>query len=448
MSRLNKLSKKDMFLIALPGVAMSLMIVVDTGLMKYFTDVLGVSPSIFGRVMSLMIIATIANNLLGGYITDKIGNYAKLIKISLPVIMVLAISIFLIQGTWNDNLIFLSLLVIYFMYDLSKLIFTMNYMSYILNVTSDTSERTEIAAYKSYLGFLPAAINSLIPVFMFTGNYSKETIVTVFITCIIVGFILSMFSLRVINKNMMVNNSKEKRITMDDIIKSLKMIIKSKSFVLYFIVIFIVNGIASAYYTMYLYYMEDVAKAVEIFAALPDILGAIVQFIIFGVSVKFVSKFGSRDSLKIGLLITAVCYVGLAFAPNYYFVTVLYALTMVGIAFFYILQVPLLGTIIDLDELETGKRKSGTIIAINSIIMGMGFNAVNAIFAFILNTINYDGNLVTQSVETVKNLKISIGLFPATALIVAVIMIHLLPLDKKREKEIEEQILAKHNSEQ
>ncbi len=442
---MSQLKRKDKLMIALLGISVALMSSIDVGLMKYFTDVLGFNPAIFGRVLSVLAITTIFINILSGIITDKLSQYTRVIKISIPIIAILAASLLFMQRSWTDGVVFMVLLVIMIMYDFVKIIFLMNYLAYILNTATKTKDRTEISAYRNYLGFIPAAINSLVPVLMFTGGYSKEEITMVFLACVIVGFILSVLSLKGIRKDLVVGNEKEEVVTFGEMISTVKGVGRSRSFFTYFVTIFLVNGVAAVYYNMYLYYMENVMHAEGLQAALPDILGALVQFAVFAVAIKSVGKIGSRDTLKAGLIVTIVCYFGLIFAQNYILVTGLYAISMVGFAVFWVIQVPLLGTIIDLDELETGKRKSGTILALNSIVMSMGLNVMTAIFSFMLNFINYNGEVTEQAVDTLNGLRLTIGLIPVVFLTIGIIVISFMPINKEREQEIEQLIKEKHD---
>lgn len=431
-------------MMAVLGISVALMSAIDVGLMKYFTDVLGVSPAIFGRVLSILAIVTIFNNIFSGILTDKLSQYTKVIKAAIPLIAIFASTFLFIQGGWNEGLIFVILLAIMLMYDFVKIIFMMNYMAYILNAATDTKDRAEISAYRNYLGFIPAGINSLVPILMFTGDFSKQTITMVFFLCVVVGFIVSLIALKSIRKDLVTGNEKEAHVTFEDMAKTVKSVVKSKVFLMYFIMMTLVNGVTAVYYNMYMYYMENVMNAKGIMAALPDILGAVVQFIIFALAVKAVSRIGSRDTLRAGLFITILCYLGLVFAQNYVVVAGLYAISMVGFAVFWTIQVPLLGTIIDLDELETGKRKSGTILALNSIVMGVGLNIMTAVFSFMLEFVNYNGEVTVQTADTIKGLRLTIGLMPAGILLIGVLILSLLPIGKNRELEIERLIKEKH----
>lgn len=442
---MNQLKRRDKIMIAVLGSSVALMSAIDVGLMKYFTDVLGVSSAIFGRVLSILAIVTVFNNIFSGILTDKLNQYTRVIKIAIPLIAFFATSLLFIQGSWNKSLIFIVLLAIMLMYDFIKIIFNMNYVAYMLNVATDTKDRAEVSAYSKYLGFIPAGVNSLVPILMFTGGFRQQTIMMVFLLCVVIGFVVSLIALKSIRLELVKGNEKEDHITFKDMAKTIKSVAKSKVFTLYYIMIILVNGVTAVYYNMYMYYMENVMNAKGMMAALPDILGAGVQIIIYALTVKAIARMGSRDTLRAGLFITIICYVGLVSAKSYIVVTALYAISMVGFAVFWIIQLPLLGTIIDLDELKTGKRKSGTILALGSIVNGVGLNIMTAIFSFSLEYINYDGEATVQAAETVKGLRMIIGLMPAGLLLLGVIILSFLPLNRKRELEIEQQIKEKHD---
>ncbi len=440
-----KLSFRHKLQISALGVSVALIMVLDVGFMKYFTDVLGFKPSILSRVLSLVAVITIFSNIFSGVITDKYAKYAKLVKISIFPIAILAAALLFTQPQWDESFVYVFLLAIMIMYDFAKLIFNMNYMAYILNVTDNAEDRTGVSALRNYLGFIPAAINSLVPMLLFTGDFSKQTITIIFLSCIILGFVLSLISIRSIREDLLLSHSPEQGVTFREMWNTLKTVIRNREYLFYFLAILFFNGLAAVYYDMYMYYMDNVMGAVGLMAVLPDVIGAFVQAVIFGVAIKATAKFGTRNALGYGMFITLICYTGLMLPFGYVPVAIFYALSMVGLGMFYTLQVPLLGTIMDLDELQTGKRKSGTILAMNSIVIAVGLQLSKAIFAELLSIVNYDGTQSLQAEEVINGIRMSVGGLGVVLLGIGLVFLFFLPLGKKREQEIAHALEAQRN---
>lgn len=442
-----KFSKSQKFQIAIAGTLMGLVTIVDVSLLKLYTDVIGINATIYGKVLSVIGVINVLNNIWVGVVTDKKAKYVRIMKSVLPIVAILALSLLFIQPTWNEAIIFIVMLSIMIVYEIAKMLYTMNYTVYFLNVTDNVSDRTEISVYRKYLGFIPSGLSSVIPVLLFTGNISNKIVLGTFITCIITGFIVTFISLRSLKSEYLVINNSQKHITFTDIWLSLKVIAKSKTFVLYFLALFTLNAVSSVYFIGYLYYMDNVINVSGILATIPDVAGAVVHIIILAFITKVVNKLGSRDTIRLGILVTSLSYLSLAFVKNYFVVTILYATVMVGWAAYWALQQPLAGTIIDLEELKTGKRKAGMLTAITGIIIMPAYYIMMLVISTLLEYFNYDGSVAVQTAETVRGLRIIICFVPSILLGIALIPLSLLPLNKKREDEISEAIKKKRESE-
>lgn len=434
---MRKLTFASKLQVSILGISVALIMVLDVGFMKYFTDVLGFSPSILSRVLSLIAVVTIFSNIFSGVITDKFAKYAKMVKFSLIPIAILATALLFTQSSWNNDFVYVYLMAIMIMYDFAKIIFNMNYMAYILNITDNSKDRTEISVIRNYLGFIPAGINSLVPILLFTGDFSKQTITIIFLGCIIVGFVLSLISLKAIREDLLLSHSADSGVTFREMWETVKQVVKSREYLFYFLAILFFNSLAAVYYDMYMYYMDNVMHAKGLMAALPDVIGAVIQAGIFAVSIKATEKFGTRNALGFGMFVTLLCYGGLIFPFGYVPVAIFYAMSMVGLGMFYTLQIPLLGTIMDLDELNSGKRKSGTILALSSIILAVGLQLAKASFAELLSVVGYDGTLeVAQPEAVIDGLRLSVGGLGVILLGIGLVFLFFLPLTKKREAEI------------
>jgi len=186
----------------------------------------------------------------------------------------------------------------------------------------------------------------------------------------------------------------------------------------------------------YGYYMKWAMDVQGLQASLPDILGGVVQALIYPVIAVFVRKIGVRDTTKWAMVPTVLCYIGLYFAPSFWVAVPLYALLMIGFASTWGTGDMLMGAIVDEDERRTGLRKSSFYMGLSALIT-IPFNALHSmLFMALLQVFGYDGTLAQQSALAVTGIRLATALVPAFFILLGYIPLWLFPIGRKEEKEL------------
>jgi GPH family glycoside/pentoside/hexuronide:cation symporter len=259
------------------------------------------------------------------------------------------------------------------------------------------------------------------------------------------GVILTELSLKGLSDSMIVRDPDAKPITFRDFLDTLKSTFGSRNSLVIVLTVVVLTSVTFIYYTGYLYYMDNVLNVSGLLAIIPDAAGAGVQAAVFAVLVILVRRFGSRDTLRLGLLVTLGCYLGLTFANGYLFAAVFYILAMTGFACFWALAQPLTGMLADMNELESGTRKTGTLAAFIALLIAPANALMMLLFTTLLEKIGYDGRVTVQTADTVQGLKLIIGLMPAGGIILGLILLSFLPLGNKKERELNAVITARRS---
>ncbi len=440
--------KKIMICLAAGGDAL-LGTVVHAAYLKYYTDFIGLPAAMYGLMYMIFGIWNAINDPLLGvysdkkrYITGK-GKAVYLMKRSGPLMAVSMIILAFANPSWSDWMTFAFLITVMFVYDTASTLFGINYKSYILYLATSPEERTEFFIIQRYVSMIPAFVAGLIPVWFLTGDYSLEVIRLVFTIVGLLGGALMIITM------LIVKDAPEFYAHQDghepfNFLRDLKIIFSMKSFITYVSFSFLITGVTRSYYALYVYYMDNVMNVSGTLALLPDIAGAIVQFMIYPLVAIVVKKIGAKDTIKHFTWFALAGFIGLVLIDQYWMSIVCYVLVMIGFAAYWGVIDPMFGTIIDENELLTGERKAGFFLGFMAVVTIPAQSFLVFVYTLIITYFGYDGTLEIQSAESVVGLRIGVGLLPAVFLLMSLIPLKMYPINRKREIEIKEAIDKKH----
>lgn len=173
--------------------------------------------------------------------------------------------------------------------------------------------------------------------------------------------------------------------------------------------------------------------------------GIIFMLLGIAISKRMADKYGKRDVFGIALFITAFCFLSFVFFSSEQIGLVFLSQILHG--FFYGVTIPLLWAMIadvaDYSEVKTYRRATGIIFSAMIFGLKAGLSVGGGLVAGVLAFYDYNEQLVVQAQETIQGIKLSMGLFPALTLMIAVGCILFYEIDKKKEMEIEQILLER-----
>jgi GPH family glycoside/pentoside/hexuronide:cation symporter len=443
------LSKGRKALVAVSCGALSLTgTVVHSSYAMYYTDFLGMPAAMIGVVYLLFTIWNAINDPLFGFLIErrkyheKRGKYTYLMRTTAPLIILSMIAMFFAQPDWSDWLVFAFLLVTLCAFDTAYTLFSVSYGSYSLCVAPTKEERVDLSLMKSYISMIPAFLGSMVPVvFLTQKDMPRATIILVYSGIALFGGLLFWVSTRSMKDSpdfytAKLEDESFSRASRDIIFG----ILKSKPFLMYTLFCLLARGAFANYMVPYGYYMKWAIDTHGLDASLPDIMGGVVQALIYPVIAVLVRKIGVRDTMKWAMIPTILCYVGLFFAPSFWIAAVLYALLMIGFASTWGTGDVLMGAIVDEDERRTGLRKSSLYMGLSSLIT-IPFTAVHSlIYMSLLQAFGYVSgeNVMVQTPQAIFGIRLATTLVPAFFILLGYIPLFLFPIGHKEEKELSE----------
>lgn len=173
-------------------------------------------------------------------------------------------------------------------------------------------------------------------------------------------------------------------------------------------------------------------------------IGALVTtFIVIPVVAWMSKKIGKKNAFMVSQGIALVGYLSLwfLFVPGkpWMFIFSL-PLHSFGIGSLFVLMMSMTADVIDLDELNYGKRREGVFGAIYWYMVKFGFAIAGGLSGLILTVVGFDGNAAVQPEGAVDGLRIFFSGLPMLGTIAAMYLMHDYDVDEKRANEIREEL--------
>ncbi len=448
-------------------------VIVLSSLMKFYTDIIGLSPKYFGIVYFIFTIWNVVNDPLIGYWADKrpfrnkYGKYTVLIRRSIPVMLVAILALFFASPSWSDTLISIYLLIVLFIYEGARATLDVSFAAFKANAFVSMKERTQVQVIGSYVSMLPVAVGSIVPIILLTGEYSRMQIVILYSVIIAVGLGFSYIGSLFVKEDPKFYENMENATSIHELLKLFLLFCKNKAFLIFILSFFFVQSATGNYFVGYLYYMDNVLQVDGILASLPDILTGFVQMALFPFIIICVKKYGSKNTLIVGfllsvisLLVLSVDYVGFfngeGISVNLFGIEYFLSYAYITVSFIFLLLLgsfsvssallnPMKSLIVDELEMFTGKRQPATVESIIAIFMTAAGAMPTLILSFLTSRAGYISDQKAQSYEVMQAIRIGNGLIPAIILLIGLIIFLKFPIDKKREKEIQHFVEDTHN---
>lgn len=425
-------------------------VIVTSSFMKFYTDVVGLSPAMYGVIFLIFSIWNGINDPIIGYWADKRpfltgrGKYIPLIRWSIPIIGFSVIALLFASPEWNEMVTAIYLLVLLVIYEGAQTLLGVSFMAFTVNTFLGTAERTQVQVIASYVNQIPVFLGGMIPVWFLTGEFSRMSVVGIFTGTFLFGLLLIGIGARFIREDETFYENMEVTQGLKDLFALSRELFKDKTFAIFMAAFFFIQAGTGNYFSGYLYYMDNVLEVSSLQATIPDILTGVGQMLLFPFIIKWVRKFGSRDTLWKGLLIAFAGHVMLTTPINYWIAAGTYIIILLGYGFGSAINAPISGLVVDHIELETGKRQPGVVRGIMAIIMLPASSLQPLVLSTLLSAAGYVGETKHQTAEVVQAIRFGTGLIPAAILLVGIILLAMLPINHKRELEIQAAIEEKH----
>ncbi|WGH76050.1 MFS transporter [Tenacibaculum tangerinum] len=340
-------------------------------------------------------------------------------------------------------------------------IFSVPYVAMGYEMSDDFHERTNIMAVAQWIGQWAWVIAPWFWVIMYDNNWFESADVAVRELAIWVGVICMLFAMvpAIFIKGESTLDKNYSPLTFENIGGSLKEIIKgfkeaftSKPFRKLCIATFLIfnafNTVASFTFFIIVYYLfSGDAGAAGIWPTLFGSIGALATtFLVIPIVTKMSKIIGKKKAFLVSQGISIVGYILLwfLFIPGkpYMFLFALPFFSF-GIGSLFTLMMSMTADVIDLDELEHGKRREGVFGAIYWWMVKFGFAIAGGLSGTIMSIVGFSSGAEIQPEGAVEGLRMFFSGLPILGTLVAMYVMKSYSIDETRANEIRKELEAR-----
>ncbi len=359
---------------------------------------------------------------------------------------------------------FTYFLILSIVFYLGLTIFSVPYVAMGYEMSNDFHERTSIMAVAQWIGQWAWVIAPWFWIFMYDESWfasaeiaTRELAVWVGIVCMLFAMVPAIFlkSKSTVDKDYVPLTMKNVGGGLKEIIKGFIEAFKSKPFVKLCVSTFFIfnafNTIAAFSFFIIVYYLfKGDTGAAGIWPTLfGSIASLVTTFLVIPIVARMSKIIGKKKAFVLSQGISIIGYIMLwfLFVPGkpYMFIFALPFFSF-GIGSLFTLMMSMTADVIDLDELNTGKRREGIFGAIYWWMVKFGFAIAGLASGAIMSAVGFDADLPVQPDGAITGLRLFYSGLPIAGTLIAIFVMRNYDVTEKRANEIRA-ILAKRKEE-
>lgn len=380
--------------------------------------------------------------------------------------IIMGVSFIVMWQLFRENGIdynFTYIMVWSFLFYLGLTIFSIPYVAMGYEMSNDFHERTNIMAIAQWLGQWAWVIAPWFWVIMYDEGMFESADVATRTLAIWVGVVFMIFAMvpAFFIKGKSTLNEDYSPLNFKNIGESLKKILygfveafKIKPFRKLCIATFLVynafNTIAAFSFFIIVYHLfNGDAGAAGLWPTLFGCLGALgTTFMVIPIVTRMSKVMGKKKAFIYSQAISIVGYIMLwfLFIPGkpYMFIFALPFFSF-GIGSLFVLMMSMTADVIDLDELNTGKRREGTFGAIYWWMVKFGFAIAGGLSGIIMSSVGFDSGAATQPEAAIDGLRFFFSGLPILGTFIAILVMRDYDVTEEKAGEIRAALDAREN---
>ena len=420
--------------------------IIDGAMLKFYTDFILFPVIWFGIVQLLFAIINAINDPIIGYYSDRTtpveGKGKRKIWLfrSLPLVAIGYFLMVFMSPDFHDELIFILLFIAFALYDTGRAMNGINHSALLITVTDDDNERASLVSTNLVFQTILGIFAYLLIMFFFVEEdnpFPLPVIVTILAIVGVIGVGVVFFGTRGIKEHTKLYDGE----TFPEIKKLIKDVVKSKTFIFYILLQFVIGAVTSTVITYQVYYFGDVIGAGGTEVMIVSAITLPFTFFAYYLVQVVTKKLGPRKTLMMFIMISIMAFLVLFLTRIFLLSVICYLIINMGNAAFWILSTPIFGSVIDEYELKTGNRPIGTLNGINAIFITPNKQIMMFLFTIILSITGYVGGTGVIQIESAKfGIQIGVGLVPIILFSIGFFLLLFFPLRGERLAEVKKEI--------
>lgn len=407
---------------------------------------LGVPATLIGLAVSLPRLWEAFTDPIIGNLSDnsrsRWGRRRPFIAVGAVTAGLLCMALWMPPTSLGKNGLFVYFLVISILYLTAYAAYNVPYLALGLEMAKTDKDRNSLMGFRvAGDKFAWFAILAFVPVLVTNKMLGETPVESVKVLGIILGVLI--IGLGLLAAFTCSEGEQVLRKKSPGVLVGLKDVVKNKSFLMVAgIMCFALIGFVLAF--TFPYYINlavvfpggglEAKEAASEISAISTICGNLLAIAFCPYIGKLSEIMGRKQLLITGLLVLIASFLAtpLLFNPNYPYLQILYKVVDApAISIVWVLTLPMLAEVCDLDEIENGSRREGIFTAMFNWGNKFSMAFVSILGGSLIDFSGFKGSLVTQSQETITFLRWVFMLGPLPFLIVAIILTIKFPLNSK-----------------
>ncbi|MFX0059191.1 MAG: MFS transporter [Candidatus Heimdallarchaeota archaeon] len=418
---------------------------IDGAMLKFYTDFILFPALLYGIVQLIFAIVNAINDPIIGFYSDRTipiegkGKRRRWLIRSLPLVAIGYFLMIFMSPNFPYELIFIFLLLAFVLYDTGFAMNMINRGALMISITDDDSERASLVTTNLVFQTTLGIFSYLLIMFFFVEEenpFPLPVIVAILTIVGIIGVGVALYGAKGIKEPIKLYYGE----TFPEIKKLIKEVLKSKSFIFYILLQFVLGAVTATVITFQVYYFEDVIGVGGIEVMIISAITLPFTFFAYYLVQVVNKKFGPRKALMMFIMISVIAFFLLFLTRIFVLAVICYLIINMGNAAFWILSTPIFGNVIDEYELETGNRPIGTFNGINAIFISPNKQFMIFLFTMILSITGYNGEAVIQTEDAVLGIQIGVGLIPIIFFSIGFLILLFFPLRGEKLEVVKKEI--------
>ncbi|AIY01525.1 major facilitator transporter [Arthrobacter sp. PAMC 25486] len=444
------LSFKHKLLLATPVPATWMSnVIIHNVYIKFYTDVIGLSPEYVGWVYLAFNFWNILNDPVFGFMLDKMkyrpgrGKFLLVMRRTIPFMLVGLAAMAWSSPSWPEGVIFTVFLLQLFLFDVASTFYLISAISYGFLAAPTREDRIDVEVVKTWVGNISSAFATILATQLLVGDAITEhtTMATLLMGVVLLNaalYLIPAIKLKDPPELYERGDAGEESVTWTQLKKDAKSIMSMRAFWAWFAFGTTALAPMGMYFTAFLYLMDHVIRSSGTEATIADIGSMVVVLVLLPLLARAIKRLGSRTAIYIAF----VPYLGglsaLFFVTQWWHMLIAYMFIMTGRYMMTTAGVALEGALIDDNERLTGTRKTGSFASLRALMSAPLTGTQTTIFMWVIAAYGYEQSAEVQSAAAQWGIRFATAGVPILFGVLGIVALLFLPYNKKIEAEISE----------
>lgn len=424
-------------------------VVIHNVYVKFYTDVIGLSPKYVGWVYLAFNIWNVLNDPVFGVMLDKMryrpgrGKFLLVMRVTIPFMLLGLVAMAWSSPEWPQAVILGVFLVQLFVFDVASTFYIIAATSYGYLAAPTRADRIDVEVVKVWLGNIFSAFATVVATQLLVGEAITErtTIATLLMGVVLINavlYLVAAIKLKDPPELYEQGDAGEQAVTWQQLKIDARSILRMRAFWAWFGYGITALAPMGMYFTAFLYFMDHVIRSTGTEATIVDTGSMLVVLALLPLLARGIKRIGSRTSIWIGMVPYMGGLAALFAVDRWWQVLICYVFIMGGRHVMTTAGVALEAALIDDNERQTGTRKTGSFAAVRALLSAPVTGAQTTIFLSVIAAFGYDQLAEVQSETAQLGIRIATAGVPIAFCLIGIVPLLFLPYSKKLEAELSE----------